>query len=87
MIIKFNKKFVKMYDKAPAKVHQSFDQRLKLFTKDRYHPFLNNHQLTGKYLGYQSINVTGNWRAIFKQDIEKDAVTFYLLGTHPQLYG
>lgn len=84
MQIEYKGKFLKMYKKAPNKVQQSFKERLRLFKKDAYLPLLNNHQLTGKYIGYKSINITGNWRAIFKEG--NDTITFYLLGTHPQLY-
>ncbi|MBI2330404.1 type II toxin-antitoxin system mRNA interferase toxin, RelE/StbE family [Candidatus Daviesbacteria bacterium] len=58
--------------------------RLELFIINQFHPQLNNHSLTGKYKGNRSINITGDWRAIYSE--EKDSVIFELLGTHSQLY-
>lgn len=56
---------------------------------DPHHRLLNNHSLTGEYVGYRSINITGNWRAVFSeiQDEEgNELIVFKVLGTHSQLY-
>jgi len=85
MEIDYSPTFIKRLKKTPKKISVAFRHRLDLFIKDRYTPILNNHQLSGKYLGFKSINVTGDWRAIY-QEIDKDAVYFVELGTHNQLY-
>lgn len=61
--------------------------------KDEYHRQLHNHKLSGKYSGFRSINITGDWRAIFsEQDVKhgkvitKKVITFEYFGTHSQLY-
>ena len=87
MKIKFGKGFSKQFDKSPQKVKSAFEKRLELFKKDKFNPLLNNHALGGKYKGYRSINVTGNWRAIFREFEEGGLVFFDAIGTHPQLYG
>lgn len=84
MQIRYVQKFIKMYAKAPMKVQQAFRQKLTLLLNDFYHPLLNNHQLTGKYQDCRSINITGDWRAIFKQT--ENCIYFRLIGTHSQLY-
>lgn len=84
MYVNYERKFKKQYLKADKKIKLEFDKRLKQFTKDPFSPQLNNHSLTGRYKGFRSINITGDWRAIFKE--EKDNVIFQLLGTHSQLY-
>lgn len=88
MNIKFGKKFAKQYSKAPQKIKKAFNLRLEIFRKDPFHPLLNNHFLTGEYLSNRSINVTGDWRAIYSEEIEnKEKVAIFLaLGTHSQLY-
>lgn len=66
-----------------------FDNRLKIFLSDPFYPLLNNHQLTGKFQDSHSINVTGDWRAIFTEYIDKDGrrvIIFSVIGTHSQLY-
>ena len=86
MQVDFYRKFIKMLAKAPAKVQKAFYKRLDIFLYDQFHPILNNHQLTGKYKELRSINVTGNWRAIFKEFQNDNLVVFYLISTHSELY-
>lgn len=86
MKIKFSRKFSKQYTKAPSKVKLAFDRRLKLFLDNKFHSLLNNHPLIGKYQNYRSINVTGDWRAIFKELNSGKIIYFEAIGTHSQLY-
>ena len=89
MRVRFAKKFDKLYDRAPIKIPQAFNKRLELFIQNQFHPQLNNHKLTGLFKGYRSINVTGDWRAIYSEYKDKDdeiVIVFELLGTHSQLY-
>ena len=88
MKVKFSKKFAKQYDRANSKIKTSFDKRLKLFLQNPFHPLLNNHSLSGKLSGYRSINVTGDWRAIYSvaDKSEINVVIFEMIGTHSQLY-
>ena len=86
MKIKFSNNFVKSYNRAPEKIRKSFDLRLKLFIQDKNYPLLKNHKLRGKLSGYRSINISGDWRAIFKEEEDGNLIFFLLLGTHSQLY-
>lgn len=85
MKAKFSKIFGKQYAKAPSKIKSAFNKRLDLFLENQFHPLLNNHALAGKYQEYNSINVTGDWRAFFRE-ISSDTAFFEALGTHSQLY-
>lgn len=86
MKISFAKKFAKQYEKSPLVIRKNFDQKVKLFQKDPFSSGLNNHLLTGKLSGYRSINITGDWRAVYSK--QKDgSIIFELIGTHSQLYG
>lgn len=89
MQVRFSKRFVKQYDKAGEKIKRSFDKRLKIFIEDPYNSSLNNHQLTGSFSGYRSINITGDWRAIYSVSKSKDGgivIVFEMLGIHSQLF-
>ena len=88
MKVKFSKKFAKQYEKANAKIKISFDKRLKLFLQNPFHPLLNNHALSGNLSGHRSINVTGDWRAIYSAGnrSEINTIVFEMIGTHSQLY-
>lgn len=84
MLIRYGRKFSKYHDKAPLRIRKAFLKRRKIFEKDPFYPQLNNHQLSGNYKGYRSINITGDWRAIYSE--QDNVVIFELLGTHSQLY-
>lgn len=85
MKYQFHSHFIKSYKKLSAKLKSAVDSRLLLFSKDPFLPELHNHSLIGKYKGYRSINITGDYRALYKE-IAEDEVIFVLLGTHAQLY-
>ncbi len=88
MEIKFNKKFVKQYDKVDAKIKSLFENRLNLFLENPLHPLLNNHALQGHLYGYRSINITGDWRALYTEYTVETTqlIIFEIIGTHSQLY-
>ena len=52
---------------------------------DEFDPILNNHALKGKYLGYRSINITGDLRVLYKK--EGNMMIFTVIDTHSNLYG
>ena len=90
MKISYGKKFSKQHEKTPVQIRNVFNQKIRLFIENPIHPLLNNHTLTGKLLGYRSINITGDWRAVYKELKSEDGenkIIFELLGTHSQLYG
>ncbi|MEX0918580.1 MAG: type II toxin-antitoxin system RelE/ParE family toxin [Candidatus Paceibacterota bacterium] len=78
----FEKKFIK----TPLKIREQFKRRRDLFLKDRFHPSLNNHPLAGRRKNEWSINVTGDWRAIYIW-LDEETVIFLDLDTHSHLYG
>ena len=85
MRIKYSRKFKKQYTKAPQKIKQAFKNRRNFFLKNPHNPVLNNHKLGGKLKGRRSINVSGDWRALYSEPTQ-GVVIFEALGTHSQLY-
>lgn len=81
----FGPLFNKQRRAAPPEIRVAFLEILQLFRVDSTHPVLRNHQLKDRYAGFQSIDITGDWRAIYR--MEKDRIIFVALGTHTQLYG
>lgn len=89
MNVRYDRKFRRQYDKADAKIRSAFIDRLRLFCDNPRHPLLHNHLLTGSYQEYRSINVTGDWRAIYMESRSATGeiiIEFKLFGTHSQLY-
>jgi len=89
MNIKYSATFKKQYKKAPKKIQEKVKERVSLFVQDPTNQMLNNHALTGKYQGYRSINITGDWRAVYSIRLDpssKQEFYFELVGTYSQLY-
>lgn len=84
--VEFSQRFIKSLRKAPRKIKVAFKSRLEIFITDKYHPILNNHSLAGKYKNHRSINISGDWRAIFRVLDDGEAIYFDFIGTHSQLY-
>jgi len=84
MRVQFHKNFIKQYKKQRT-IQKRVDERLALFRVNPFDSILNNHGLTGKYKGYRSINVTGDFRAIFEL-IDDNTVCFIEMDTHENLY-
>ncbi len=76
--------FEKDYAKSSPEIKNRFKERRNLLLIDFSHPILNNHLLHGKFKNYWSINVTGDFRAVYK--IEENIAIFVAIGTHSQLY-
>ncbi len=88
MIIRFTDEFRKQYRKADKRIKKSFDKRLELFIKNPNSPQLNNHPLREPYQGQRSIDITNDWRAIYKSIESSDEAIIYFtaLGVHSHLY-
>lgn len=85
MNLVYHKDFIKDFKKLPKKIKEKFKERQVLFEEDEFNPVLNNHALKGKWMGYRSMNVTGDVRAIFKRDSEN--ALFVAIDSHSNLYG
>jgi addiction module RelE/StbE family toxin len=86
MKVSFHKIFNKGYKKCPLKVQKQFKKRIKLFLQDPHHPLLENHGLHGQWQDFRSINITGNYRALYYY-LDEGAVEFFIIDTHSNLYG
>lgn len=84
MEIQFHKNFKKKFKKMPLKIQQKFYERLELFLQDKFNATLNNHSVEKAFSNYRSINVSGDYRAIFK-DLGSLTV-FITIGAHSDLY-
>jgi mRNA-degrading endonuclease YafQ of YafQ-DinJ toxin-antitoxin module len=87
--IEFTPFFDKQRKAAPLEIKEAFLETLALFLAHPDHPTLRNHLLKEKFAGYRSIDVTEDWRAVFKETYagERKLITFHMIGTHHELYG
>jgi len=89
MKIVYDPAFIKTLKKINVRIRKSFKQAIILFSKDPSNLQLDNHALRKKYEGYRSIDITADYRAIYKEIHEGDETFAYFtqLGTHEELYG
>jgi len=84
MRIRYKKRFEKDFKKLPPKVKEQFFDRLEIFITDKFNIILNNHSVDKAFPDCRSINVSGDYRAIFSE--EDGLVIFINIGTHSELY-
>jgi len=86
--IEFADRFERQLIDAPDEIKEAFLDTLELFLDDSRNPFLRNHPLKEKFVGYRSIDVTDNWRVVFKETDTGDriVITFRLIGTHKERF-
>ncbi|MFZ2555333.1 MAG: type II toxin-antitoxin system mRNA interferase toxin, RelE/StbE family [Minisyncoccia bacterium] len=81
-----HKQFVKQMKKLPLSLRKQVLERTILHSENPSYPLLHDHKLNPPFDGYRSINITGDYRLVYKK---LDAETYYLraIGTHHELYG
>lgn len=85
MVIETTKAFDKQYARLNFKVKTSFKRRIEIFKANPFDTTLRNHALKGKYLGFRSIDITGDVRALYTTQGDT-IIIFGFIGTHSQLY-
>ena len=65
MIIETTKTFDKQYSKLNNKTKTIYKNRITIFKDNPFDFRLRNHALKGKYLGYRSIDITGDTRVLY----------------------
>ena len=86
MRVSYHRTFDKQFKKLKSSVQEKFKERRNLFLSDQFHPVLNNHSLHPPFAGSRSINISGDYRAIFKY-VSDDLIIFTDIGTHHELFG
>jgi addiction module RelE/StbE family toxin len=81
----FHRDFERSYANLRSAEKEKCDARLAAFFVDTFDKTLNNHPLRGTYMGYRSINIAGDLRAIYRQ-IDAETYFFIALGPHKKLY-
>ena len=85
MVIETTKAFDKQYAKLNIRIRTSFKKRVELFKANPFDISLRNHSLKGRFLGFRSIDITGDVRALYTTQGDT-IILFGFIGTHSQLY-
>lgn len=88
MKIRYEPSFYKLYKKANVRIRNKFDNQLRIFKNNPFDPILKNHELKREWEGYRSINITADYRAIYKEiKLDEETVSYFIaIGTHEELY-
>lgn len=88
MKIRYSSTFYHQYKKADVRIRKNTDKLIDLFSKNPNDLQLNNHALKREWKGLRSIDITADWRAIYRQltEGEEHIAYFIALGTHSKLY-
>lgn len=84
MVVKLHKDVVKRLRKLPHKIEEKFYDRVDLFLVNKFDKQLNNHSVDNAYPGCRSINITGDYRALYRN--QGEGVLFVIIGNHSELY-
>lgn len=86
--IEFSPLFDKKLRILPKEIIIAFKSALEVLRETPSNSSLRRHFLKEKYAGYQSIDVTQDYRAIFREENSGNIITikFHLIGTHKELY-
>ena len=83
--VHYHKNFKKHFNLRPKKIQDRFGEKLKIFISNPFSPELNNHKLSGEWVGHRSIDVTGDMRAVYK--MTENIAVFVEIDNHNNLYG
>ena len=88
-LVKYSDLFNKQRKSLPIEIRIAFIETRDLFLEEPNHPGLRNHALKKRFEGYRSIDVTDDYRAIYRKRMEgeREIIYFYMIGTHKELYG
>ena len=78
--------FERQYKKLSNELQEKVSERLALLIADERNPLLNDHKLNPPFEGYRSINITGDYRLVYKK-LAPDYYYLRAVGTHHQLFG
>lgn len=88
MKVDFSPDFYTQYKKVNVRIRNSVDERIAIFIKNPHDLVLNNHSLHEPLQGLRSINITADYRALYKEihEEKEESVYFVLLGTHEEMF-
>lgn len=81
-----HRQFERQSKKISQEMQAKMWERLTLLAAEEFNPLLNNHKLHHPFEGYSSINITGDWRLVYKK-LGPDTYYLRAIGTHHQLFG
>ncbi len=88
MRVFYDSAFYEKLKRVDVHIRKNLKERILIFSRNPNDLQLNNHPLKREYEGYRSIDITGDWRALYKEvPIGEEVIAYFVfLGTHKDLY-
>lgn len=88
MKVRYSADFYKKYKKLNVRIRRNLDEKVEIFIRDPHALELDNHSLKRQWKGFRSIDITADYRAVYKELLIGDEVVAYFVtaGTHNELY-
>lgn len=88
MKVRYDPAFIRSVKKLDVIIRKNLKEKLALFIIDPFNPQLDNHALRKEYKGFRSIDISSDFRALYREVLEgEELVAFFIvIGTHKQLY-
>lgn len=88
MKIFYDPAFFDRLKKVDVRIKRKVREQIRIFSKNPNNPQLRNHSLKKEHKGYRSIDITEDYRALYKEvDKGNEKIAYFiLLGTHSELY-
>lgn len=80
---RFRRSYKRLVSKS-EKLRSLVNERMAMFEKNPKDPFLKDHALKGKLIGYRAFSLAFDLRALYRK--EKDTYIFFDIGTHKEVY-
>jgi addiction module RelE/StbE family toxin len=84
-VFKPSKKFEKGSKKLTKNTESALAEKMRIFNDNEFDKRLNNHKLHGEYINCRSINITSDYRLIYRK-VSDEVYLLLAIGTHSELY-
>lgn len=81
MKINRSSRFKRSFKKLPPRIQNDFNQKIKIFFQDPFHPSLHTHKLSGNLADYYGFYLKDGFRVLF--DFEEPGLVLLVnVGSH-----
>ena len=81
MRINSSSRFKRSYKKQPSHIQDDFDEKIRIFISNPFHPSLHTHKVSGNLADYYAFYLRDGYRVLF--DFGEDGVVLLInIGSH-----
>lgn len=81
MKINRSSRFKRSFNKLPPQIQNDFNQKIKIFFSNPFHPSLHTHKLSGNLANYYAFYLKDGYRVLFDFE-ESNLIVLVNVGSH-----